>query len=416
MGGALRPVVVGYDAVSPLGTELDDQWVRAAAGESGLGPLTRFPLRERFPVRVAGEVPAFDESSFDFLRPRELAHWTSPIFKHGMLVAHRALRRAGLEITPAIAGRTAVTFSTAVGGLDAVLAADRLLVERNRLPHPFVPPNSCVNMVGGKVSILTGAQGPILSTVTACATGTTSMIVGAMFLERGEADVVICGAVDFPLMEPIVGGFATMNGAFKTKPGDDELPSAASRPFARNRKGFVVSEGAACVVLTTPEFARAHGITPAIELAGWASTSDASHFVAPNPVTVERCMALAIERAGIVPEDVDAVNAHAASTRIGDKVEADTMARLFGGRLPPTTANKSLFGHCMGASSAVESVLAMEGMVRGVLLPTRNYDEDPEFPMDCLTDTAVGLEQEFVLKNAFGFGGCNACIVFRRLD
>lgn len=410
-----RPVVVGYDAVSPLGTVLDDQWNRAAAGESGLGPLTRFPLRERFPVQVAGQVPEFDASPYPFLSPRKMAHWSSPIFKHAMLVAHRALAKAGVEIAPDIAPRTAVTFSTAVGGLDAVLAADRLMVERNRLPHPFVPPNSCVNMVGGKISILTGAQGPILSTVTACATGNTSMIVGAMLLARGDADIAICGAVDFPLMEPIVGGFATMNGAYKSKP-EEQSPAAASRPFSHHRKGFVVSEGAACVVLTTPEFARAHGLTATIELAGWASTSDAHHFVAPNPDTVERCMAMAVGQAGIAPADIDSVNAHAASTKVGDMVEAQTMMRLFGGDLPPTTANKSLFGHCMGASSAVESVLAMEGMVRSVLLPTRNYVPDPEFPLDCLTSHAVSLEQEFVLKNAFGFGGCNACIVFRRLE
>jgi len=409
-------VVIGFDMVSPLGTDREAQWARAARGESGVGPLTRFPLRERFPVEIAGEVPAFDAAPYPFLGRREMAHWTSPIFRHGMLVVHRALQHAGLEISPEFAPRTAVTFSTAIGGLDAVLAADRTLVERGRLPHPFVNPNSCVNMIGGKVSILTGATGPIVAPVTACATGNTSMILGAMFLATGEADVAICGAVDFPLVEPIVAGFATMNGAYKARADEIEPPAAASRPFAANRRGFVVSEGAACVVLATRDFAAAHGLPVRCELAGWASTSDANHFVAPNADTVERCMTLALEHGGIPPEAVDAVNAHAASTKVGDRTEAQMLVRVFGDRLPSLTANKSLIGHCMGASSAVETVLAIEGMRRGLLPPTINHIPDPECPAETLAVEATDLDQEYVLKNAFGFGGCNACIVLRRTD
>ena len=409
-----RPVVIGFDMVSPLGTEREEQWDRAARGESGVGPLTRFPLRERFPVEIAGEVPPFDDAPYPFLGRREMAHWTSPIFRHGMLVVHRALRHAGLEITPEVAPRTAVTFSTAIGGLDAVLAADRVLVDRGRLPHPFVNPNSCVNMIGGKISILTGATGPIVAPVTACATGNTSMILGAMFLASGDADVAICGAVDFPLVEPIVAGFATMNGAYKNRATERQSPGLASRPFASTRRGFVVSEGAACVVLATREFAAAHGLPQRCELAGWASTSDAKHFVAPNPDTVERCMTMALKHGGIPPEAIDAVNAHAASTKVGDRTEAQMLTRVFGDRLPPVTANKSLIGHCMGASSAVETVLAIEGMQRGVLPPTINHIPDPECPVETLVAEATNLEQGYVLKNAFGFGGCNACVVLRK--
>ena len=160
-----------------------------------------------------------------------MAHWTSPIFKHAMLVVHRALAKSGMEFTPDLAPRVGITFSTAVGGLDAVIAADRLMVKDNRMPNPFTNPNSCINMVGGKISIMTGATGPITATITACATGSTSMIIGSMFLRQGIADAVICGAVDFPLVEPIVAGFATMNGAFKQKKGPASIPRSASRPF-----------------------------------------------------------------------------------------------------------------------------------------------------------------------------------------
>ncbi|MFZ3157845.1 MAG: beta-ketoacyl synthase N-terminal-like domain-containing protein, partial [Smithella sp.] len=175
-----KTLILGYDAVSSLGTDLDNQWQRALAGDCGIGNLTRFPLSENFPVRVAGEVAEIDSRPYPFLQPREMAHWTSPIFKYALLVVHRALEKSGIAITKEIGPRVAITFSTAVGGLDAVLQADRLMIKEGKMPHPFTNPNSCINMVGGKVSILTGATGPICSTITACATGITSLIIGEM--------------------------------------------------------------------------------------------------------------------------------------------------------------------------------------------------------------------------------------------
>ena len=410
----LRPVILGYDAVSPLGTDLDAQWDRAVAGDSGVASLTRFPLREGFPVRIAGQVAPIDPAPYPFLKPRELAHWTSPIFPHALLVVHRALKRAGLEVTPEVAPRVAVTFGSAIGGLDALIAADRTLVGTGKLPQPFMNPNSCINMVGGKVSILTGATGPIASIITACATGSASLILGAMFIAQGMADVAICGAVDFPLVEPIVAGFATMNGAYRPKEGEPPVPpEGASCPFSLSRRGFVVSEGAGCIVIASRQFAAAHGLTYRAELAGWAMSADACHVVAPNPVTVTRCMAESIRHAGITPAEIDAVNAHAASTKVGDQVEADALREIFGKKIPPASANKSQLGHAMGATSAIESILAMEGMFRGVLLPTINHRPDPAIALDCVAEGARRLDQEFVLKNAFGFGGCNACLVFR---
>jgi 3-oxoacyl-[acyl-carrier-protein] synthase II len=221
--------------------------------------------------------------------------------------------------------------------------------------------------------------------------------------------------VDFPLTEPIVAGFATMGGAFVPKEGEAEQPpQEASRPFSLNRRGFVVSEGSGRIVIARKSFARAHGLAIAAEIAGWAMTSDAFHHVAPNLETVRRCISESLSHAGISPDRIDAVNAHAASTRVGDQVEAQALKEVFGQQMPPVTANKSKLGHAMGAASAIESILAVKGMQAGMLPPTINYNPDPDLDLEGVVATKQTVDQEYVLKNAFGFGGCNACAVFRR--
>ncbi len=411
-----RAVIVGYDAISSLGSDLDLQWQEALAGRSGIGQLTRFPLRNDFPVRIAGQMPDIDDLPFPFLSARHQAAWHSPIFKYGMLSVTRALARSGIIMDATLAPRVAVTYSSAVGGIDAVLAADRKLQAEHKLPHPYANPNSCINMVGGKIAMLTGAKGPILSTITACATGLTSMLVGAMLLAQNRADVAICGAVDCALVEPIVAGFYTMNGAYNPKKGrEDEPPAMASRPFSVDRRGFVISEGAGAIILVTKEFAEAHGLDYTIELAGWGMTSDAHHFVMPSKDTIGQCMVDALNDAGVAAEDIAAVNAHATSTRMGDQVEWEALKTVFPGALPPISANKSLIGHAMGASSAIETIFALRGMAEDVILPTINYQPDPELEIDCVAEGKRSLNQEHILKNAFGFGGCNACAVFRKV-
>ncbi len=410
-------VILGYDAVSPLGIALDEQMRQGLSGKCGIGPLTRFTPDDNFPVHIAGQAPDIDHLPYPFVTPREQARWPSPIFKYALLTVTRALEKSGVVITPDLAPRTAVTFSSAVGGLDALLNADRNLRDRGKLPPPFVNPNACINMVGGKVSMHTGATGPISATITACATGLTSVIIGGMLILDNRADLAICGAVDFPLTEPIVAGFGTMGGAFMPKEGEPETPpEKASRPFSHNRRGFVISEGAGCILIARKSFAKAHGLSVSVEIAGWAMTADAFHHVAPNLETVQRCIAQSIENAGIKPSRIDSVNAHAASTRIGDQVEAEALLRVFDGHLPPITANKSMIGHAMGASSAIESILAAEAMTRGMVLPTINYEADPALGIDSVVTTGQQLDQTYVLKNAFGFGGCNVCVVFKRAD
>ncbi|MGD0839214.1 MAG: beta-ketoacyl-[acyl-carrier-protein] synthase family protein [Polyangia bacterium] len=419
---APRSVFLAWDGVSCLGLDWDDQWQRAKAGQSGIGPLTRFPLRPESRVRIAGQVNLnWDQDAIAplpaCLRPREMVHWKSPVFRYGMLVVSRALAKAGITITPELAPRTAVTFSTAIGGLDALVEADRALLASGTPPLPYMNPNSCVNMVAGKIAILSGATGPCITTVTACATGSTSIAMAALLIESGRADLAIAGAVDFPLVEPIVEGFSTMNGAFKPKSAEDELaPAKASRPFSVDRRGFVIAEGAACVLLASPAFARAHGLHPRCALAGWALTADAHHPVAPHRPTIARCMAEAIASAGIGPGAIAAVNAHATSTKLGDQVESEALRDVFGAKVPPVSANKSQLGHAMGAASALESLLACEGMRDGVLLPTLNLNRDPDIHLDVVTETRVLPDQDFVLKNAFGFGGTNTCLVFGRLE
>ncbi|WP_310601372.1 beta-ketoacyl-[acyl-carrier-protein] synthase family protein [Desulfobulbus sp.] len=411
-----RAVVVGYDAISPLGADLPEQWRNALAGQSGIGPLTRFPLHDDFPVRIAGQVPEIDHLDYPFLTPRHRAAWHSPVFRYGMLSVARALERSGIDIDAGLAPRVAVTYSSAVGGIDAVLAADRKWQAERKLPHPYANPNSCINMIGGKIAMLTGARGPILSAITACATGLTSMLVGAMLLAQDRADIALCGAVDCALVEPILAGFHTMNGAFHPKQGrEDESPARASRPFSVDRRGFVVSEGAGAIVLATKEFAAAHGLHPTAELAGWGMTSDAHHFVMPAEDTVRQCMLDALGDAGVAPGDIAAINAHATSTRAGDRIEFDALRAVFAGKLPPVSANKSLLGHAMGASSAIETILALRGMEENVVPPTINHRPDPEMELDCVAEGARTLTQEHVLKNAFGFGGCNACAVLRKI-
>jgi 3-oxoacyl-[acyl-carrier-protein] synthase II len=206
-----------------------------------------------------------------------------------------------------------------------------------------------------------------------------------------------------------------MNAAFQKKDGADSAPpEAASRPFSVHRRGFVISEGAAAVILAAREFADANGLEPTAAIAGWSMTSDAHHYVAPHLPTVTRCIAESIEQAGVSPGDIAAVNAHAASTKVGDQVEADALKTVFGARVPPVTANKSMIGHAMGAASAVEAVFAVESMRRGLIPPTINFRPDPQIDLDCVAEGVRRLDQPFVLKNAFGFGGANACIVFER--
>ncbi|MFO8071178.1 MAG: beta-ketoacyl-[acyl-carrier-protein] synthase family protein [Polyangia bacterium] len=412
-------VVCGYDMITPLGEDLEKQWEAFAAGRSGVDWVGRFDPPEGYPVRVSGEVPPVDFSGLSFWSERAKANWFSPVIFHSMAVAERALEHAALEITEKRAPRVAITFSSAIGGLDAMIRAETK-VGAGETPHPFTNPNGCLNLVGGKVSIHTGAKGPIFSPVAACATGAASLASAAMLLRCKRADAVITGACDFPVLRSLLASFASMNGAFQSrKPGDRALedPSKASRPMSRDRKGFVVSEGCAALIATTRGWADEAGLPVRAVVEGVGMTSDAKHYVAPYLPTIVTCIEEALADAGVAPDEIEAINAHAASTRAGDATEIEALRRVFGEdfRLP-VSANKSQIGHTMGASSSIEIILAIEGMRRGTLLPTINFDPEPDTEVDAVAEGARALEHRRVLANSFGFGGCNVCAVIGRGD
>ncbi|MCP4196084.1 MAG: beta-ketoacyl-[acyl-carrier-protein] synthase family protein [Proteobacteria bacterium] len=408
-------VISGYDMVTPLGTDMASQWKAFTAGQSGVNWIGRFPVKENDPVRVAGEVPKIDFSQYDFWSERDEANWFSPVIFHAMLVATRALKHAGLQIDDGNAERIGTTFSSAIGGLDAMIGAEDK-VRAGLSPHPFTNPNGCLNLIGGKISIQSGARGPIFSPVAACATGAATVATAAMLLQTGRADAVIAGACDFPVIRSLLSSFASMNGAFKSLKKTDRShddPTLVSRPFSQDRKGFVVSEGAAALIVTTRGYAEINDLPIRGVVKGIGMTSDAKHYVAPNLTTIVTCMRQAIADAGLACEEIDAINAHAASTNVGDGVETKAFLEVFGkDQQLPITANKSQIGHTMGASSAIELMLSIEGLSRGVLLPTINYDPDPKLPpLNIVTNGANALQHQHVLTNSFGFGGCNVCLV-----
>ncbi len=406
-------VIAGYDMVCPLGASLEECLDAFFAAKSGIDWIRRYEVSDNDEVRVSGEVPRLRYDEFPFWNERDTGNWFSPVIFHSMLTAYRALSHAGHIITDENAHRTAVTYSSAVGGLDAMIDADEK-VRAGKLPHPFTNPNGCLNLVGGKVSILTGAKGPIFSPVAACATGAASIASAAMLLTTGRADVVIAGACDFPVIRSLLASFASMNGAFRSRKADDRAhldPTKVSRPFSRDRKGFVVSEGAAAIIVTTRKYAEKQGLPVRATIEGIGMTSDAKHYVAPSLPTIIACMRDAVNDAGRTPDEIDAINAHAASTGLGDSLEAEALRTIFGNRELPLCANKSQIGHTMGASSAVELILAVECIARGSMLPTLNFDPDPAAHRVDTTVTTRAVEQHVVLSNSFGFGGCNVCLV-----
>ena len=406
-------VISGYDLVCPLGTERESVLDAFFDGKSGIDWITRYTVAESDEVRVSGEVPKIRYDEYPFWNERDTGNWFSPVIFHSMLTAYRALIHAGFEINDGNAHRVATTFSSAIGGLDAMIDAVSK-TEAGKLPHPFTNPNGCLNLVAGKISILTGAKGPIFSPVAACATGAASIASAAMLLRSGQADTVIAGACDFPVIRSLLASFASMNGAFRSRKPDDrgaEDPTKISRPFSADRKGFVVSEGSAAFLVTTRGYADAHGLPIRAVVEGIGMTSDAKHYVAPSLPTIITCMQQAVASAGRDASEIEVVNAHAASTGVGDGVEAQALHTVFGDRPIPICANKSQIGHTMGASSAVELILAVEGIRRGRILPVLNFEPDTKLPsLSAASKTREGTHN-LVLSNSFGFGGCNVCLV-----
>jgi len=419
-----RVVVLGYALSTALGHGLDRTWTRAERGESGTGWLTRFDPPDWVESRVVGEVPDFDPLAYDTISPKDEANWNARYVLSVATLSQDALAHAGVELDrDDLAPRTGHLVGSALNGLDAYGIACETLEKRgpNRV-SPYLLPNVCANMPSGIAGMQIGNTGPVFSPGGACASANHCLTLGSRLIQRGEADAFLVGGVDFPILPPIVAGFQNMNATYKQREGDrgTEDPRRASRPFSPDPRGFVLAEGSAILVIAALEVAQAHGLQPLAEVLGCGMTSDAYHFTKPNLPTVARCVRLALDDAEVEPADIDVINCHGTSTRLGDRSEIAVLREVFGPEIGNVaiTSNKSMLGHSLGATAGVEAILAIEGMRREVILPTINHLPNPELlgdDVDVVANQARRSAHDVVLSNAFGFGGTNCCVIFRRM-
>ena len=412
-----RVFVIGYGAATPLGRTFAETWERAVRGDAGFRKVTR--CRVETVCNVVGEIPDWNPRELDFVDPKEAYNWNAGFVLLTMAVCREALADAGLVMNEETAPRTACLIGSAINGVDAFRKAMVNLLEKGPLKiSPYLLPNLCANLPSGKAGMLLGFTGPVFSPQGACASGNHAIGIGARMIRDGDCDFALAGGVDMPILPEIIHGFNNMNATVKILPSDRafEDPAQASRPFSADRRGFVLSEGAGVIVLAAEEMIARHGLGARAEILGVGWTSDAYHFTSPNRETIVRAIREAIADAGLRPGDIGYVNTHGTSTQKGDLAEVECLRSVFGKALEkiPLSSNKSQIGHTLGAAAAIEGALTIEGMRRGILLPTINHRPDPHFAdIDCVPDAARRQPHELALSNAFGFGGTNCCIVFR---
>lgn len=412
-----RVFVIGYGAATPLGRTFAETWERAVRGDAGFRKVTR--CRVETVCNVVGEIPGWNPRELDFVDPKEAYNWNAGFVLLTMAVCREALADAGLVMNEETAPRTACLIGSAINGIDAFRKAMVNLLEKGPLKiSPYLLPNLCANLPSGKAGMLLGFTGPVFSPQGACASGNHAIGIGARMIRDGDCDFALAGGVDTPILPEIIHGFNNMNATVKILPSDRafEDPAQASRPFSADRRGFVLSEGAGVIVLAAEEMIARHGLAARAEILGVGWTSDAYHFTSPNRETIVRAIREAIADAGLQPGDIGYINTHGTSTQKGDLAEVECLRSVFGKALEkiPLSSNKSQIGHTLGAAAAIEGALTIEGMRRGILLPTINHRPDPHFAdIDCVPDAARRQPHELALSNAFGFGGTNCCIVFR---
>jgi 3-oxoacyl-[acyl-carrier-protein] synthase II len=412
-----RVFVIGYGAATPLGNTFERTWERAVQAQTGFRKISRCEVKSR--SNVEGEIPEWDPGSMDFVDRKEACNWDADYVFLTMAVCKEAVERSGLIIDEDTGPRTACLIGSALNGTNSFrVAMDNYVNMGPNKVSPYLLPNLCANLPAAKAGIMLGFTGPIFSPQGACASGNYAIGIGARMIRDGDCDFVLAGGVDTCLIPEIVQGFANMLATIKIGPKDRAYtdPSQASRPFSVDRKGFVLSEGGGVVVLAAEDMLRACGLTPKAEVMGIGWTSDACHFALPRPETIILAIREAIDDAGLDPEDIDYVNAHATSTPKGDSSEIECLRAVFGRHLEqiPVSSNKSQIGHTLGASAAIEAALSIEAMQNGLILPTVNHIPDPEFAdVDVVPNEARKQNHEFFLSNSFGFGGTNCCIVFR---
>ena len=412
-----RVVVTGMGTVNALAQDVPSFWEALVAGRSGVATITRFDP-SRVTAKVAAEVKDFDPTA---VLDRKEIRRTDRYIQFALVCARQALDQAGLpgRLDDETAARTGVFMGSGLGGVSTLF--DNVLVMAERGPDrisPFFIPMGIANVGSGQVAIATGAIGPNFATVSACATGGHALGEAWETIRRGDADIMIAGGVEAGIHEATVGGFASMK-ALSTRNDD---PEGASRPFDNARDGFVMGEGGGAVILEALESAEARGATPLGELVGYGATADASHITLPAPggIGAVRAARRALEKAGLAPEDVDHVNAHATSTPEGDKSELQAIHTIFGDHASrlAITANKSMLGHTLGAAGAIEAIATMLALREGCVPPTINLDDPDPYAdgLDLTPNAASRRDMRVGLSNSFGFGGQNAALVFRRWD
>ena len=408
-------MVVGRAARTALGATAEATWEHAAANQSGLRPLSRCDVGT---TMIVGEIPGREAGRYAFDTAKERHNWSAAYVLETVAICQDALAQARLPVDEETGPRTACLIGSAINGSDSLREA---FVRYGNIGangvSPFLLPNVCANVPSGKAGAVLGFTGPIFSPQGACASGNHAIAIGARMVRDGDADFAVAGGVEMPLFPEIVLGFANMNASFKLRPADRAMsdPGQASRPFSVDRRGFVLAEGAAAVVLAAEEAVKAHGLTAVAEIAGIGWTSDAHHFTRPHQPTIVRAIRDALADAEIDAGAIGSVNAHGTSTPAGDAVEVGCLREIFGARLPgiPISANKSQVGHSLGAAAAVEAVLAIMALERQTVLPTLNYLPDPELGGADFVSGSRPHAHELVLSNSFGFGGTNCCVIFR---
>ncbi len=409
-----RVVVTGLAAITPIGNDLAASWDNLLAGKSGVAPITRFDA-EGFDTRFAAEIKDFDPAAF---LPAKQAKRMDRFTQYAVVCGLMALEDAGWKIPEEEAGRVGVIVGCGLGGLDTLEHYHQVLMERGpgRI-SPFFIPTMIANMAGGQISIFTGAKGPNLATTSACASGMHGVGYAFSEIKLGRADAMICGGVESTITPLAVAGFNALK-ALSTR-NDDY--AHASRPFDKDRDGFVIGEGCGLLLLESLEHARARGAKIYAEVAGFGASADAFHMTAPpeDGNGMALAMRAALRDADMKPEELEHINAHGTSTYLNDACETRAIKDVFGehaGNIP-ITANKSMIGHCLGAAGGIESVFSVKTISEGVIPPTINYQTpDPGCDLDYCPNAARKQAVTNVLSNSFGFGGTNACMLYKAFE
>ena len=408
-----RVVVTGIGAVSPLGNTIEDTWAAIKAGKSGVGPLTRVDA-EKFSAKVAAEVKDFDiEQYVERKEARKMDRFT----QYALAAALMAHKDSGLEVNESNAERVGVWIGSGIGGMETYEQQFLTFQERGaRRVSPFFIPMLIPDMASGQVSIYLGAKGPNSCSVTACASGTNSIGDAFKVIERGDADVMITGGAEAPIVNMAIAGF-TANTALTTNVD----PATASRPFDKNRDGFVIGEGSGIVILEELEHAKARGAKIYAEVIGYGATGDAHHITAPAPEGegAARAMQMALDTAGVTPSKVDYINAHGTSTPYNDLFETQAVKTVFGEHAYKLamSSTKSMTGHLLGAAGGVEAIFTVLALQEGILPPTINLHEpDPACDLDYVPNEARQANINYALSNSLGFGGHNASLLFKKYE